>query len=364
MRLVFAFMGIMFHLAFWYILNPEELASVKTINYSKDFFWITEGITLYRMDSFFLIAGFFTAMGLVKLDFQSFLSKKVNNLRILNIVPIVFVVTTIISYLMQLSIGSFGPLSPRYWKTILFEHHLWFLEVLFIYYVIYGFLLKKTNLVYSMQNNVKPIHILLLGFIYLIWAFLARIFPILWSENFFIDTVYRIFIYLPYFFLGAVIFSNKKIADSFMKPSLIKIIISLVSILSYMYFINRQYVVVGIYNDPIFILKLIKYFVKGFANLGSVYLVFLVSSYIFKRDSVVLRYLTDRSYSVYLLHFPLCLIFGYFFTKVNLDTRLEYVFSVFSVYIITLLMHDVLMKMIKPKAIKVEKSLGGNTISP
>ena len=131
-----------------------------------------------------------------------------------------------------------------------------------------------------------------------------------------------------------------------------------------MYFVNRQYVVVGVYSDPVFTLKLIKYFVKGFANLGSVYLVFLVSSYIFKSDSVVLRYLTDRSYSVYLLHYPLCLIFGYFFTKVNLDTRFEYAVSVFAVYIITLLMHDVLMKMIKPKATKLENSLGGNTISP
>ena len=363
MRVVFAFMGIMFHLAFWYILNPEQLASVKTINYSKDFFWIAEVISLFRMDSFFLITGFFTAMGLVKLDFQSFLRKRVKNLRILSIVPIVFAITTIISYLMQLSIGSFGPLSPRYWKTILFEHHLWFLEVLFIYYIIYGFLLKKTIFVSFMQYKIQPLHLLSLGFIYLIWAFLAKVFPILWSDNFLADTVYRVFIYLPYFFLGAVIFFNKKMADSFMKPSLIRVFVSLISISSYLYFVNQQYGVVGGYSDPVFTIKLIKYFVKGFANLGSVYLVFLASSYIFKNDSKLLKYLADRSYSVYLLHYPLCLIFGYFFTKVNLDTRFEYAASVVSVYVITLLMHDVLMKMIKPEAIKLENPLGGNIIN-
>lgn len=46
-RVTFAFMGIMFHMAFWYILHPEQLVSVKTFDYSKDFFWITKVSTTF-----------------------------------------------------------------------------------------------------------------------------------------------------------------------------------------------------------------------------------------------------------------------------------------------------------------------------
>ena len=365
-RVTFAFMGIMFHMAFWYILNPEQLVSVKTFDYSKDFFWITKLVPLFRMDSFFLIAGFFTAMSLAKYEFRAFLKKRVVNLYILNIVPIVFIVTTLISYLIQLSIGSIGslgPLSPLYWKSLLFEHHLWFLEILFIYYIIYGLLLRKSGFVNFMQNKVQSVHILLLGFVYLLWAFLAKLLPILWSDNFLVDTIYRTFIYFPYFMLGAVMYFNIRVANSFMRLSLVRILVFFVFIFTYLYFVNKQYGVIGVYDEPVFTLKLITYLAKGFASLGAVYLVFLTSSHIFRKDSKLLKYLSDRSYTVYLLHFPFCLIFGYLFTKINLDVRLEYVIAVFSIYIITLLMHDVLIRIVKLKTIELKVPLAVNTIN-
>lgn len=355
-RVTFAFMGIMFHMAFWYILNPQELIAVKTIDYSKVFYWVTEVIRLFRMDSFFLIAGFFTAMGMVKLDFSVFIKVRVTKLYILNLVPILFVVTTLVSYFIQLRIGSLGPLSEGYWDSILFMHHLWFLEVLFVYYVVYGFLSKKTNVMHFLQYKVQTVHVLLLGFIYLVWAFLAKVFPLLWADNFFGDTIFRLFIYLPYFMLGATMYFNKELVDSFMKLSWVRILISTMLIIVYLYFIDKRYGVIGVYDEPDFTVKLITYLAQGFASLGSVYLIFLASSRIFKSESRLLKYLGDRSYTVYLLHFPLCLIFGYFFTRVNLDTRFEYICSVISVYIITLLMHDVIVKQTHSKVIALKSS--------
>ena len=356
-------MGIMFHLAFFYMLNPRSLQTISASDYSKGFFWITEVLHLFRMDSFFLIAGFFAAMSLAKVDFQTFFKKRVLNLYILNLVPLVFVVTTLTSYLIEHKIGSFGPLSPRYWRSLLFLHHLWFLGVLFIYYYIYGFLLKRSDCINFIQNKVRPMHLLLLGFIYLCWAFLAKIFPVLWAENIINDSVYRIFVYFPYFMLGAVIYLNKNVAESFMKHSLVRVAASLLCIFAYLYIINQQYGLVDAHNNPAFTFKLATYLAKGFASLGAIYLVFLVSSKIFKNDGRLLQYLSKRSYTVYLVHYPLCLIIGYLFTKVKLNSWFEYVVSVLSVYIITLLMHDVLMKLIKPKALQDRKALNPNTTS-
>ena len=356
-------MGIMFHLAFFYMVNPRSLQTINASDYSKGFFWITEVLHLFRMDSFFLIAGFFAAMSLTKVNFQTFLKKRVVNLYMLNIVPLVFVVTTLTSYVIELKIGSFGPLSPRYWRSLLFLHHLWFLGVLFIYYYIYGFLLKKSDCINFIQNKVRPMHLLLLGFIYLCWAFVAKIFPVLWTENIIIDTIYRIFVYFPYFMFGAVIYLNKNVAESFMKHSLVRVTTSSLCVFAYLYIINQQYGLVDARNNPAFTFKLATYLAKGFASLGAVYLVFLMSSKIFKNDGRILQYLSKRSYTVYLLHYPLCLIIGYLFTKVKLNSWFEYVVSVLSVYIITLLMHDVLMRLIKPKALQDRKALNPNTIS-
>ncbi len=355
-RVTFAFMGIMFHMAVWYVLHPQPLTLVKTVDYSRAFFWVIEIVRLFRMDTFFLIAGFFAAMGMVKYDLKRFLKLRVTKLHVLNIVPAVFLLTTLISYLLQLSVGGIGPLSAHYWKSLVFEHHLWFLKVLFIYYIVYGLLFKKTNLLIVLQNKVQPVHLILLAFTYITWAFLAKIFPILWSDTILVETLFRTFIYLPYFMFGAALYFNKKLADSFMKFSLIRILVCLTLILCYLYFVNQQFGLVSGVDQPIFALKLITYLLKGFASLCAVYLVFLASSNVFKSDSRLLNYLGERSYTVYLLHFPLCLVFGYFFTKVNWDVRFEYVVSVFSVYAITLFMHDVLVKPINLKTTELKGS--------
>ena len=120
--------------------------------------------------------------------------------------------------------------------------------------------------------------------------------------------------------------------------------------------INHQYGLVDARNNPAFTFKLATYLAKGFASLGSVYLVFLMSSIIYKNDGRILQYLSKRSYTVYLLHYPLCLIIGYLFTNVKLNSWIEYVVSVLSVYIVALLMHDVLMSLIKPIALRDRKS--------
>ena len=363
MRVTFAFMGICFHLAIFYTVDPQSLQIISEPDYSKGFFWITQVLQLFRMDSFFLMAGFFAAMSLTKVDFQTFFKKRIVNLYLINIVPLVFVVTTLTSYLIQLKIGSFGPLSPRFWHSLLFLLHLWFLVVLFICYYIYGFLLKKSDCINFFQNKVRPMHLLLLGFIYLCWAFLAKIFPVLWAQNIAIDSVYRIFIYFPYFMCGAVSYLNKNVAESFMKHSFIRVAASLLCVFAYLYIINQQYGLVDARKNAALTFKLVTYLAKGFASLGSVYLVFLVSSKIFKNDGKILQYLSKRSYTVYLLHYPLCLIIGYLFNILKLNSWFEYVVSVFSVYIITLLMHDVLMKLIKSKVLQDMKAINTNDTS-
>ena len=223
--------------------------------------------------------------------------------------------------------------------------------------------MKKSDCINFIQHKVRPVHLLLLGFIPLSWAFLGKIFPVLWAENIIIDSVYRAFVYFPYFMFGAVIYLNKNIAESFMKLSLVRVAASLLCVFAYLYIINQQYGLVDVRNSTAFTFKLATYLAEGFASLAAVYLVFLVSSKIFRNDGRILQYLGKRSYTVYLLHYPLCLIIGYLFTTVKLNHWFEYVVSVFSVYIITLLMHDVLMKLIKPKALRNRKALNPNTIS-
>ena len=141
-----------------------------------------------------------------------------------------------------------------------------------------------------------------------------------------------------------------------MRFSLVRIMVCYTVILAYLYFVNQQYGIINGYVQPVFAIKLLTYLLKGAASLCAVYLVFLVSSNIFKSDGRLLKYLGERSYTVYLLHFPLCLIFGYLFTKVNLDVRFEYIVSVFSIYAITLLMHDVLVKPITIKTAELKSS--------
>ena len=362
-RVTFAFFGIVYHMAWFHIAYAKDLISIKIFDYSKIFFWITQIIPLFRMHSFFLIAGFFAAKSLMKINFQEFLSKRVVSLHLLNIVPIVFIITSIMSYLLAFSQGEIHQLSSSYWDSLKFMYHLWFLLILFILYGAYGFLIKSNSVITFLQKKILPIYILSLGFIYLAWAFLAKLFPIFWSLNSFIIIIYSIFTYLPYFLLGAVIYHNKKIADSFMKLYLIRILISLIPIFIYMYLISKQYGVHDGNVEPIFLVKLTLYLAKGFATFCSVYLVFLTSFHIFKNDNRLLKYLTNRSYTVYLLHLPLCWVIGYFFTKVNLDVGFKYVVSVFSVYIITLLMHDVLIRFVKPKTIQLKAPLGANTVN-
>ena len=348
-------MGIMFHIAYWYLPNSQKLLTINEFSYSKTCYWITEIIHLFRMDSFFLIAGFFAAMGLSKLNFRDFLLSRMHRLHILNIVPVIFLITTLIVYLLGISRGNLNPLSGDYWHALIFMHHLWFLFLLFIQYYIYGYLLKNSKFIDILVNKIKPAHVLLLGLVFIVWAILAKLFPILWSRNSGVEVFYRLFIYLPYFMLGAVMYHNRKVAESFMQLNWIRLLFCFAIISIYLYFINMKFGLTTGDVESFYAVKLTIYVLHGFAALCAIYLIFVGSVGLFKKDSKVLKYLANRSYTVYLLHFPFCLVVGYFFTKVNFNPILEYTVSVFLIYGVTLLMHDVLMKLInlKPAKLKV-----------
>lgn len=354
LRVTFSFVGIMYHMAWWYLQFPEKSIEVKYFDYPKVFYFISEIIPLFRMDTFFLIAGFFTAISFSKLNFRDFLKNRVKNLHILGIVPVVFILTTFTSYYQAINSGNLHPFSGGYWQSLVFLHHLWFLVILFMLYGIYAFLSNKTNTIDFLQNKLKPVHLLFLSLIYLCWAILAKLFPVLWSHNSFIDILYRLFIYLPYFMLGAAIFLNKKIYESFMKFSYIKLLACIIFVSIYLYFLSKQYGLTVEYKSHDIVYKLVKYFSKGIASLSAIHLVFIISSNIFKRDSKLLAYLTKRSYTVYLLHLPLCWIFGYYLTTINISVGFKFIISVICVYVITLLMHDFLMRLTNFKPVKLK----------
>lgn len=140
MRAVLMMLGIVLHSA--QVFNPANGWVIRSADTFPLAGWLVEGITLFRMPAFFIVAGFFCLLSMQKYSASEFAVMRVERLA----VPL-FVCALLLNSLQTFILAGYGALDFE-----LFSHlangkwmsHLWFLNHLLVYVGV-GYLVSRSD---------------------------------------------------------------------------------------------------------------------------------------------------------------------------------------------------------------------------
>jgi len=202
-------MGVFLHAANIYAPNVNWILADSATH--PVFGWFIALIHAFRMQAFYWISGYFTALVFTRKTGTAALGKRLQRISI----PLLFT-WLVINFAQDLvTTGkSYGHwhLAPVY--------HLWFLFDLLIYTVI-GFLIcRSSRLVAILAHPARQdlaIGRAAVGFVFCAWllSVLARTTPVAYVEWFGLTSLDRLSTFLPWFLLGGAMYFQKKLTDRF-----------------------------------------------------------------------------------------------------------------------------------------------------
>ena len=324
-RAVLMILGLFFHAGQfygggedWLIHSDESFPILRLVDYF---------IHSFRMEAFYLIAGFFFALVLEK-HRPHFLRD-----RLLRIAVPLFFCGIFINPFMHYYAYGFDFISN---KSYIIEgkwlEHLWFLGNLTLYILISiplcTFIREKLHL---SKGQLFVLMVLIVPFLAAGLNFVSNK---IYSEKFLFIAVESILNYLPYYVLGLVCFYNK---DEFRELlSANSIAISFVIIAAIVVSIE----IADLYSQQ-FALKVL------YAMLRGPMVLFILSALIIagKKESAIVRSFSDSSYTIYLLHLPLfLLLYKGVFQQTHLGAAIEYTLMIVITYLTSYAFHTLVIK--------------------
>jgi glucan biosynthesis protein C len=339
MRATLMSLGVVLHAG--QVFNSKKTWLIYSENTSDIVMYIVSFIHAFRMPAFFIVAGYFCLFTLRKYKTTVFLSVRLKR------IAIPFVVTILTLNTLQMIFLDYS----GWQKTPLLEYisegkyigHLWFLINLFVYFLLAAFisLFKNTcELIGIFLENAFNkysifVFILILPTLNIFILSLNKIgFP-LYSSFFKVIHTYDILIYLPYFLFGIFLAINQKILKSF---STISPVLSIIAITSSVYIIK------SFSNEGSGLaISVVTEYLNVFLTLFNASLCFYFFYKFFNIESVVMRFLSDASYTVYLFHHFLVIGIGLVFIYFEVPAFLGFILLVITVLFITLSIHKLLI---------------------
>ena len=332
-RAVLMLLGVVLHVSTIYSVGSNWW--VVSADASLIYNYLNNAIHSFRLPAFFLLSGFFSAMVISKQGYRKFIRSRFTRL----IVPVT-VCAWLINYPQSVFLTLYGNRSMYFFTDTGWVYHLWFLNYLFIYVILlYGsnLWLSKTPvrlrlprfLYNNLANLIASALVVMLGI-----HLLASVFQLRYHEYFGRLEIYGLSLYGLMFLIGVGTYYNKKLLSTFVDSSALGLIpCGMLLTLEMLYFhtMNSQIgtalvmatgIVLGIWMSAI-VLALF----KRYLNFSNKYMSFI----------------SGASYSIYLLHHPLVLIFGVIFNRLYWNIHIETLVSIVAIFAITSLVHRYLI---------------------
>lgn len=349
MRSVLMMLGVVLHGALIYSTGEHWIVSDS--HKSEFFYLLGSTIHAFRMPTFFLIAGFFSMMGLKKYGAGTFAK-----LRLLRILPPLFFTALLINsvelyfrttFIQQQSMSVTHFLIhelPQKWIKGEWVSHLWFLLTLLQFFAV-GIALHTLSSRFSNSGRLnrflspfrKSCHfLLLLPFADLTWSIAARISPDIFHGSLFcgLFNFEDFIVYLPYFLVGLWLYRDQKLQQEFHMIARWEWYALVLSLVTH-YFVENAH---GLNQESIL-------------RIYSISLTYAISSHIcyvlfyqfMNRNSQVFRYLSDASYSIYLFHHLCIIVFGYLLLNVSIAIGYKFLAVEIATFSLTLAIHHFLI---------------------
>lgn len=319
-RAVFMYCGLLFHCGLiygsghsWRVVSDETVAWLGLLS---------NFLHHFRMEAFYLVSGFFYLLIMQK-QRPGFMQDRVYRA----LIPMLFIGLTLNIIMNKLSYNHSFDWGIDYILTGKWQAHLWFLGNLIIYFLVAQKLSK-------FLLKLKPIKHLLGIFIALMMVALIGHFTAVYfgfGTVIFINFGY-LFYYFPYFLMGVFAFHSK---EAFFKLIELKFLPLYLAIYASAQILTK----VNLGLIPEFLAV-----VKQAAHLPLMLAAFSLLCFIGQKQSSVVRFLSEASYTIYLLHQPLIIILHtYLFAHLQMGAVNEYLLMVIIVFFLSGTFHLLLV---------------------
>lgn len=333
MRSTLMIFGIVLHSA--NVFSDKEWA-IQNIETSIIFLNLVDIIHTFRMPAFFIVSGFFCHMTLKKCKSLQF--SKVRIPRIL--IPLIVTALTLNilqNYILH-SLGYKDILFNQYlyWAYGDWDSHLWFLNCLVYYFslsallyaLIPSFLTSTSNLINNIFKVTKGTYLVLLPVATYILLKVSYLIPSV-GESDYDFSVSDSIKYSGFFIFGILLGDHRNLLHKFNDPKSIKFALFLSVLIILIYLLTKD-------SQPNVLFK--EYVEQLITWLSCIFCFYLFFRF-FNKRSGLFTYLASASYSIYLFHHILVILFGIFIIKFNINIWFKFSFLVISVFIATNLIH-------------------------
>ena len=328
-RAVLMLMGIIYHSSLIYIIDSQW--HISHPQKSQIFNILSEFIHYFRMNAFYIIAGFFFVLVIEKYETKKILTERIVKL----FIPLLVIGFSINNY--------FNGVHPEYAAMWSFEyifygqwvHHLWFIGNLIFYYIFAIFFVGNFTTAKVRAHSLKIIVFFALAVTPTLWILLTWLGMKISPTRVLFLSFETALGYFPYFVLGMYFWGQRDRCFAAMTPSNAMII----SMVSLVLIVIMQTV------DLKSISWILYLFVNGLTGgVLSIAMIMWLNCIGNKANKLVGK-LTDSSYSIYLLHDPLIVfIYVTFLAAIELNIFLSYALLCSAVFIVTYFSHFFLIK--------------------
>lgn len=338
-------LGIPFHISLIYSGHQWHVNSTTS---SAGFTLFNDFIHAFRMQVFFVISGYFSYMLFLRYPVKRWWKVRVLRVGIpmLAAIPLL----TLPQFLMLLSVkgqaetwhllSGYEKYNALAWELI---SHLWFLLVLIVLTTLGMALFKYINKAASQtqQQPKKPTTLFRLSLLFLgfgiLYAALRRtiliFYPALLGDGLFNFVVMQTLFYLPFFILGALMFTQAPLKALFITPSIGCTLGSAVALVAYI--LNQRY---GSGDAWMYEAESCINMLMG---LWMVNVVFSLGYRLLNVQSARITYFVNASLFLYLVHHPLTLFFGAYITPLISSNILGFIAGLVFVIGIALILYEI-----------------------
>lgn len=318
------------------------------------FDWLYLLINSFRMQTFFLLAGFFSSLLIKKNGLISFSKNRVKRIGLVLILSYFTILPlTLAPYLLTVEFtgkDSWNQLMDFYVRFYTFHAHsgfmhLWFLQHLLIYYglfILSHFLISTQKLevpkwISQLKFNERPI--LFLVAITVVLVFLSQLFdsalPSIWTG--FVIPLPQFLYYLFFFVLGWWLENQRNLFGSFVSAYKPFLFAGIVLNFLVLYLLNFE---TGLSTSGLMGLKSLFSVQTMLLVIGSIGL-FMAT---FKTPSFFWSYIADSAYWVYLIHMPIVLIAQLLLVNSSMPGVLKFPIVIFAATLVSFGSYHVMVR--------------------
>ena len=324
--------GIIIHTSYIFSTYPWRISTGENIAF---FTYLIDLIHSFRMESFYVVSGFFSMMIIEKYSLNIFLKTRVLRLG----VPMLFCGLTFNVLMHLMSNGNYLHVSAAfdtsYWLGGGWLSHLWFLANLIGYCVLVYLALIVFKRYVIRLKYVKINYFVFLLSVFVFFILVRRIgwripnSP--WGDKWVLIDTGKFVFYFTYFIVGIVIYQNKIVRFKYIQLYQYNMILYLLSLLF-------MFVFKGDIN--VYLIEIVN-ILNTISLTGLILTVFYK---FFNKPSYSMRVISDASYTIYLLHQPIIVALGLLIIKLPIHYSLKFILISFPAWYLPYLFHIKIVK--------------------